>query len=301
MAARKREADPELSAAEKEFDVEDKSVKPDKSGGVDIDLDDAEDADRTPAETPESRQDRRKQRKAILDENERLRNEAAEARAAAQHAAGFAQGLSQRVQAPSQAQENPLDTEEKSLQAEMDRLVNESNMLERAKGTPEQFADLKKRAWEFDQRKSAFLLKKAGGGQQQGVPKAVIDRMQLEARYPDVMADERVFQWANLEYNKRLLKGMPNTWENRDMVADLAREEFGLRPQQQRHRRSDDAAMRQKLTGTPKGGTGAPDPQTNTVRLSDKQVDEARAAYPHLPEKQALAKYAKGLVRGQRA
>lgn len=298
MAARKAAVEPELSAAEKEFDVDDKSPRP-AGGGVDIDLsDDDDDPDiKTDPQTPESRQEKRRQRKAILDENERLRQEAAEARAAAQHAAGFAQGLSQRVQAPSQAQEDPLAAEEKSLQAEMDRLVNESNMLERAKGTPEQFADLKKRAWEFDQRKSAFLLKKAGGGQQQADPNTNA-RLMLMARYPDLMSNDQAFYWAQHRYNQALLEGSPNDWTTRDYVADLAREKFGMKPQ--RRRSNEDNAMRQKLTGTPKGGTGARETQANTIRLDDNQVEQAKAAYPHLPEKQALVRFAKVLAKSQR-
>lgn len=301
MAARKREQEPELSAAEKEFDVDDKSTpKKDKSGGVEVEIggdDEEEPSETTQPETPVSRQQKRRERRAIIEENERLRQEAADARAAAQHAAGYAQGLSQQARAPQQPSEDPLAREEKELLAEMDRLVAENNMLDKAKGTPEQYQDLKKRAWDFDARKTAFLAKKAGISQQ--APNRDVEaRTLLMARYPDVMGDERVFQWAQMAYNQQLLEGKPNDWNTRDYVADMARERFGLK---QQRRRGDESGMREKLVGTPKGGTGAAESKPNTVRLSDKQVDEARAAYPHLKESEALAKYAKGLLRGQRA
>lgn len=303
MAARK--AEPELSAAEREIDVDEDSpviTKPkarvQPGEGVEVDLDDDVDEDTQP-EAPVSRQEKRRQRKAIIDENERLRIRAEEAERTAQQTVGYLQGLTQQLQRPQGPQEDPLAAEEKALQAEMDRLVNESNLLERAKGTPEQFADLKKRAWDFDQRKSAFLLKKAGGGQPQGPDQNTQARLLLTARYPDLMQDERVFAWAQMEYNKALLEGKPNDWGTRDYVADLARERFGLKPQRRRGG-EDDAPMRHKLQGTPKGGTGAAESKGGTIRLSPKQVEEADEAYPHLPENKRYARYAK-VLQGKKA
>ena len=304
MATRK--PDPELSAADHEIDVDEASpVKPkarhQPGEGVEVNLDDEDDDvdEVTKPEAPASRQEKRRQRKAIIDENERLRQERDEALRTAQQTVGYVQGLTQQLQRPQTPQEDPLVAEEKALQAEMDRLVNESNLLERARGTPEQFADLKRRAWDFDQRKSAHLLKKAGAGQQQGPDANTQARLLLTARYPDLMQDERVFAWAQMEYNKALLEGSPNDWNTRDMVADRARERFGLTPQRRRGG-DEDRAMRQKLTGTPKGGTGGPEAKGGVVRLTPKQVEEADEAYPHLPEGKRYARYAK-VLQGNKA
>jgi hypothetical protein len=102
-----------------------------------------------------------------------------------------------------------------------------------------------------------------------------------------------------MEYNKALLEGSPNDWNTRDMVADRARERFGLTPQRRRGG-DEDRAMRQKLTGTPKGGTGAAEPKGGVVKLSPKQVEEADAAYPHLPEAKRYARFAK-VLQGKKA
>lgn len=294
MAARRATLSPDddytPSDAEKEADAAALKSLGGK-GGVEVSIDEDDDDDDEPEAAGPSRREKRQQRKAIIDENAQLREREARARETAAQALGYAQALSQRQAAP-QSQEDPWEQERKALQAEQDLLVREFE-LKKANLTSADADDFKRRAWAFEEKKAAYHARRSQPQQQ---PQGPNNEAILMARYPDVIAHEKANAWARLRYDQRMIETNRNDWELRDEVADEARERFGMKPK----RRDDrEPAMRRKLTGMPKGGSGGGGEQPGRVQLTKDQVKEADVAYPHLPPEKRYKHFAKVITRSE--
>ena len=296
MAARRATLSPDddytPSDAEKEADAAALKSLGGK-GGVEVSIDEDDDDDEEPEAPGPSRREKRQQRKAIIDENAQLREREARARETAAQALGYAQALSQRQAAP-QNQEDPWEQERKALQAEQDLLVREFE-LKKANLTSADADDFKRRAWAFEEKKAAYHARRSQPQNQEQDQRAR-DQMTLMARYPDIMTNDRVRIWAERRYDQRRIETNRNDWELRDQVVEEAREQFGMKPK----RRDDrEPAMRRKLTGMPKGGSGGGGEQPGRIQLTKDQVKEADVAYPHLPPEKRYKHFAKVITRSE--
>ncbi len=295
MAARRATLSPDddytPSDAEKEADAAALKSLGGK-GGVEVSIDEDDDDDEEPEAAGPSRREKRQQRKAIIDENAQLREREARARETAAQALGYAQALQQRSQATQGPQADPWEEERKALQAEQDLLVREFE-LKKANLTSQEAADFKSRAWAFEEKKAAYHARRSQPQQQAPQDNG---RMLLMARYPDIMTNERARVWAERRYDQRMIETNRNDWELRDQVVEEAREQFGMKPK----RRDDrEPAMRRKLTGMPKGGSGGGGEQPGRVQLTKDQVKEADVAYPHLPPEKRYKHFAKVITRSE--
>jgi hypothetical protein len=294
MAARRAALSPDddytPSDAEKEADAAALKSLGGK-GGVEVSIDEDDDDDEEPEAAGPSRREKRQQRRTIINENAELREREARARETAAQALGYAQALQQRVQAPTGPQADPWEEERKALQAEQDLLVREFE-LKKASLTSDDAADFKRRAWAFEEKKAAYHARRTQPQLSTGPSSESI----LMARYPDIMGDERVKAWAYNRYNQRQIETNRNDWALRDEVVEEAREQFGMKPK----RRDDrEPAMRRKLTGMPKGGSGGGGEQPGRIQLTKDQVKEADVAYPHLPPEKRYKHFAKVITRSE--
>lgn len=110
-------------------------------------------------------------------------------------------------------------------------------------------------------------------------------RAMLEMKFPDVYANPRAREWAGAWCVQRVARGRRYDISMVEESLEQARKEFGMAT------RPTSATQRSRTSG-PGGGSGGHGGDARVITLTPDQVEMAKVAYKHLPEKEAIRKWA---------
>ena len=274
-------------------------VEVDVTEPEDDEADEATAAAPAPAPEGEPRPPRRERRQNRYREvQERLaaaerRAEAAEQRA--HEAAMYAQQAATRQpeQDPERSELDRIYGEQQSLGRDWQALVSEA----RAAGREVSEADRERlfaRGRKIEEEKANALYRQAAArnAPSQADMHRAQNYQQLQARYPDIMADQQRVAWAVARYNMLVSEGRPHGWETTDVAMKDAAARFATaRP---------DPGMRDRLAGVPRSAVGGPEP--GRVVLDETAQRMADAAFSHIKDQGERYKhYAKVLQQKRSA
>lgn len=305
MAARKKQE------AEETTEVEREEPRP-QEGSIEIELDDDDDdadddeepaaaaASSEPPAEPGVRPSKRKRANGYKELETRA--EAAERRAREAEEALHRSRLesyqyAQRPQ-PQAPQEDQDEAEYNALAARGRDLVTIYNALHtQHKGQIPQ-AELDRLQKEADgiTRKQQAIVYRVESRRQQPDPQVAQQQQllqQVQARYPDVVANRQAFVWALAEAQKLIAKGVPNSWEMSDHVMDLARAEFGIGKGKQP---AADPVNKQRLTGIRSAASATQQSGKRTFTMTQKDREMADQAFGHIPVEKRYKHYAQRLI-----
>lgn len=191
----------------------------------------------------------------------------------------------------------PVDPELQHVETELERLSREQESIMRqySAAPPAQQAELQKQYRALEDQRGERIADKAllkRRPSQQQVSQAET-RRQFEARYPDIVGNEKAFNYAAGTF-QRMRATDPNfvdSWETFDKIAEETRTTMGMKG----YKASE--ATRRRYGGRPTGGSGGGGEAEPAVLLGHERK-LARAKYPDDPPEKAYAKYYKNIKKG---
>lgn len=286
----RKQADDELNT----ITVEPDPVEPDDD---DDDDDDAPEPAQT-AETRPSRKERRRQRAGNYNElkesNERLARELQQTR----EAQARMEGLMQANLRPQQQQQgpHPLEQAVEDVLREQDEFYQSySAALPKMTEAQKEQAAARARALEIKKGTAMARLANAqmGVGPQPNIQQQQQQafQMQVDSRYPDLAgASEQARRWGWMRVEQlRLENRHTNIWDLMDEAADETRKKFNIGPARSAPKPTPQTQA--KFVGAGKGAAGGGTAENKAFKITKKQAELAKNAYPNLPEKQAYQKW----------
>lgn len=258
-----------------------------------------DDDDDDEGSAPEAGRPPRKERRAAraaahreLQENQRrLEQQLNDERVArARMEAMLEQNLRQQPQGP-----HPLEVErDRVMRQQEEHFNNFANNV--AKMSPEERNQATQRARELEQEKHDVMFRlaalRSGMGQQQNPQMAQQQalRAALDARYPDIAANQKAAMLGRSIWQQLLIEGKPDNWDTADEAAELTRQRLKMQSRATAPRPTEQ--QKSKFVAAPKGpaggGGGA---ESGPIRISKAQATMAENAYPNLPAAKAHQKW----------
>jgi flagellar motility protein MotE (MotC chaperone) len=268
---------------------DDDDIEESKAPEVEVEDEDEEVTPEEPVAARPSRKERRAERGAVREENERLRAREAELDAENRrlHAeAAVARAMPQQHQGP-----DPLERDIEAVDQDI-RQLHESAQANWNKWTQAERDGAQRKLREFERKKAKVYRdmdeRETGPRQPQITPEqqaANAVRYMVRQKNPDVFNDKRAYAYADAEFKKRLALGQVETPELMQECIDEARDVV-LRGSSQR---SND--VKHKFTGQ-RGGPGSGGSKSTVVKATQELKAIAKAAYPQLEPAQAMQKWA---------
>lgn len=234
-----------------------------------------------PEADPGVRQQKRRERGKLRAELDELRQQREQDRQEYQRRLDEAYRLVQQTsqrQHPTQQQTDPEDAELEQVQQQNTLLLQAWQALKEP--TEAQRTDFMRRAQELRNRETAVHVRKQ---LRSVVPSQEQQQMHaqqqfINARYPDVMSNDRARAWVDAEYRKRVVEGKPHHVDTLDEVMNDARRQWKIGPRQA------DASLTRKLQGMPSSGGGGGARSKSTVTLSPLEQRMADRMYPMIKD-----------------
>ncbi len=285
----RKQADDELNT----ITVEPDPVEPDEDDDED---DDAPEAAQT-AEPRPSRRERRRARagnynelKERAERTERMLQEERDARIRMETL------MQQNLRPQQQQGPHPLEQAVEDVLREQDEFYNAytANLPKMTEAQREQAA-ARARALEIKKGTAMARLANAqmGVGPQPNLQQQQQQafQMQVDSRYPDLAgASEQARRWGWMRVEQlRLENRHTNIWDLMDEAADETRKKFGIG--QTRSAPKPTPQTQAKFVGAGKGAGGGGTAENKAFKITKKQAELAKNAFPNLPEKQAYQKW----------
>lgn len=272
-----------------------------------------EDGDDDAAERPalteeqrEARRERRRERKSQFEEArqraEQAERDAQQARADAAAARQQAEQLSNWYRQQQQPQQDPFAAHERALQEEFNFLTEKAALLQqKGEMTDDKLADLRQRTFGVMQRQAGLAAQRqlyyqnaqAQQYQQQNAgnadAQAVIQRLRMD--YPDVLGNEKAWQYAWGTYNSALATGKvkANPWDTVQDIMNDTRRVFGMS-----RAPAPSEATKRRFSGIGGGTNGAARQSgPKTVVMGKHEKGMAKTMYPELYKKDPSLAYKK--------
>ena len=258
-------------------------------------------------EPRQTRQERKRERGRIYQENEELKRRLSDYQADRERLAkleGLAQSYQQQMQQQALLQQQMYQSQGPDpIQQELDSIYDEQNMLyesyaalQRSNGmTADKQREYQKRARQLEERKYSAMARRnqPQQPQQQGNGAAEAIHAILRGRYSDVYDDQRALAYANAEFHRRRALGEPDSMETAESAMEAAREAFG-KAQTRRGTKSarPSEGTRRRFSGPPQNqSSGGGQPTRRSMRLDASQKRMAEAMYPDIDPAKAHQKW----------
>lgn len=253
-----------------------------------------DDTDEEPVvSTAPSRQQKKQERKKLLDELEETRRANADMAQRLARIEGQQSALIQQRGTPDQTDEDPFDAELEALQAE----ATTAYQALQAKGANRTQADVdayNRKARDIEKKKLVIGARMANA--QDGIrpvnPNEAIQAL-LRAENPDIYDNPKAFAFARNEFERMRILGQPDTRQTFEKAMAATREALNIAPP--RGAPPSDTRRRQ-FEGGPRGrsaGSSGGEDRSDAITMTAPLRKIARAAYPGLPEVEAYKKWAK--------
>jgi hypothetical protein len=271
-------------------------VEPDP---VEPDDDDDDDDDAEPSPAPkENAKARQRQRRLNFNELKENQSRLEQALQQEREARARMEGLMQANLRPPQQQQgpHPLEQAVEDVLREQDEFYHSySAALPKMTEAQKEQAAARARALEIKKGTAMARLANAQMGvgpqphPQQQQQQAF--QMQVDSRYPDLAgSSEQVRRWGWARVQQLQLENRhTNIWDLMDEAADETRKKFGIGSTKSAPKPTPQTQA--KFVGASKGAGGGGTAESKAFKITKKQAELARNAYPTLPEKQAYQKW----------